>query len=269
MFVIDCAENYSKSAQRIKDLGAAGVIRYFNPLTQGHDSGKSLTAAEAKAWAAVGLPVGIVVEGWGGAGGHGGIDAVSGKRDAERVLAWLPSVGLPPQPKLIVWFAVDNDETAAQINRDEVEYFDAIRSVFNAEPAPFRPRIGIYGSGWSCMSMVGSKRADEAWVAGSTGWAHYHDYVAANGWRLLQRIYKGEKWNGFGADTDEVNGTLEDAGLLIPFSAMNPTFKPAPLPPANPLPSPVQVPPVAPVQVNPVPPQLNSFWSFIKWVFSI
>jgi hypothetical protein len=237
-FVIDCAENYSKSAKRIKDLGAAGVIRYFNPLSNGHDSGKSLTPAEAKSWAAIAMPVGVVVEGWGDANGHGGIDGPSGKRDAERVLAWLPGVGFPPQPGLVVWFAVDTDATATQINRDEVTYFDAIRAVFNAEPAGFRPRVGIYGSGWSCMSMLGSKRADEAWVAGSPGWAHYHDYVATNGWRLLQKIYPGEKWHEFNADTDTVNGSLADAGLLVPFTATNPLFRPAPLPKADPLPGP-------------------------------
>ena len=86
-FVIDCAENYSSKANTIKAFGAAGVMRYFNPLTKGRDSGKSLTIAEAKAWAAIGMPVGIVVEGYGLANGTG-VDGPSGSRDAREVLAW-------------------------------------------------------------------------------------------------------------------------------------------------------------------------------------
>lgn len=242
MFVIDCAENYSSRAAFIKSCGASGVVRYFNPLTNGHDSGKSLTPAEAHAWADAGMYVGIVVEGYGMANGTG-VDGPAGSRDARLVLNWLPSVGLKANPNLIVWFAVDADASAEQINQNEVAYFDAVRQRFNMEPAAARPRVGIYGSGWSCMSMVGSKRCDEAWVAGSTGWAHYHDYVAANGWRLLQKIYPGEKWNGLNADTDTVNGTLLDAGLMIPFASLvtNPQRPNSP-PQAKPLPGPT-VPP--------------------------
>ena len=239
MFVIDCAENYSSRGASIKSAGAAGVIRYFNPLTNGHDAGKSLTATEARAWAALDMPVGIVVEGYGMANGTG-IDGPSGQRDAREVLAWLPSVGLPPCPALVVYFAVDTDASAAQINQNEVSYFDNIRLVFNRSSAPTRPRVGIYGSGWSCMSMVGTKRCDEAWVAGSTGWTHTKDYVASNGWRLLQKIYPGEMWNGINADTDTVNGSLADAGLMVPFAFANGGYKPTDktIPQANPLPGP-------------------------------
>jgi len=211
MFVIDCAEDYSKQGASIQKLGAAGIIRYFNPLTNGKDSGKSLTPAEAKRWKALGMPVGVVVEGYGLANGTG-VDGPSGTRDARGVLAWLPTVGLI-SPR-VVWFAVDTDASAAQINNNEVAYFDSIRRVFGSFC-----QIGIYGSGWSCMSMVGTKRADKAWVAGSPGWAHYRDYVNAGGWTLLQKIYPGEKWNGFNADTDTLapGVTLASAGLLVPF----------------------------------------------------
>ena len=211
MFVIDTAEDLSNKADSIKKMGAAGIMRYFNPLSNGHDSGKSLTTAEAKRWAEVGLPVGVVVEGYGLSNGTG-VDGPSGSRDAREVLSWLPTVGLSSIP--IVYFAVDTDASAEQINNNEVKYFDAIRNLFTAK------RIGIYGSGWSCMSMVGTKRADVSWVAGSPGWAHYKDYVAAGGWALLQKIYPGEKWNGLNADTDTVNPklTLAGAGLIIPFA---------------------------------------------------
>jgi hypothetical protein len=233
MFVIDTAEDLSNKADSIKKMGATGIMRYFNPLSNGHDSGKSLTTAEAKRWAEVGLPVGVVVEGYGLANGTG-VDGPSGSRDAREVLQWLPSVGLTQIP--VVWFAVDTDASADQINHNEVEYFDAIKSAFNAAPFSSRPQIGIYGSGWSCMSMVGTKRADKAWVAGSPGWSHYKDYVAANGWTLLQKIYPGEKWNGLPADTDTVNPklTLAGAGLIIPFaSAQLPAWN-APSTPAKP-----------------------------------
>lgn len=240
LFVIDCAENYSKRAQMIKAAGCAGVIRYFNPLSNGKDSGKSLTVDEVRVWSSIGMAVGVVVEGYGMANGTG-VDGPSGIRDAKEVLAWLPSVGLNPSPALVVYFAVDTDASASQINGDEVAYFDNIRSVFNTSAPAARPRVGIYGSGWSCMSMIGTKRADEGWVAGSTGWAHYKDYVAANGWRLLQKITANEMWNGINADVDTVNGTLADAGLMVPFSAPR-AYVPSPPKAAAPLPGPTPAP---------------------------
>jgi Domain of unknown function (DUF1906) len=215
--VLDFAENYGSRAQNMVKLGVAGVMRYFNPLTNGRDSGKSLTAAEARQYAAAGILVGIVVEGYGMANGTG-VDGPSGSRDAREVLAWLPTVGLPPNPNMCVYFAVDTDASAAQINSNEVAYFNAIQGIFGAQPAALRPQVGIYGSGWSCMSMVGTKRADHAWVAGSKGWAHYADYVTARGWTLLQTIWPNETWNGMNCDTNTVNGTLADAGLQLPFA---------------------------------------------------
>ena len=249
-YVIDCAENYSGKAHTIKTLGAAGVMRYFNPLTRGRDSGKSLTLAEAKAWAAIGMPVGIVVEGYGLANGTG-VDGPSGSRDAREVLAWLPTVGLLPNPRMVVYFAVDTDASSNQINHNEVAYFDAIRSVFLTVGVNVRPQIGIYGSGASCLAMVGTKRADHSWVAGSPGWTSYQTYVSSRAWTLLQRIYSHETWNGFNADTNQVNGSVADAGLQVPFIAQTQT-QPQPQPQpmityGTALPPVVPMPPVVPV----------------------
>lgn len=252
MFVIDCAQDYSLQALKLKSLGASGVMRYFNPLSNGKDSGKSLTAAEAHRWAGYGMPIGIVVEGYGLANGTG-VDDPSGTRDAREVLAWLPTVGLTPSPLLVVYFAVDTDATTAQINDNEVAYFNAIGSVFNAQPLASRPQIGVYGSGATCLAMVGTKRAAKAWVAGSTGWTGYASYVAANGWTLLQKIYPGEMWNGFHADTNTVNGSLISAGLQVPFALSAPTItKVAPTPSMNP-----------PGNVTPAAPSKSIFGSFI------
>jgi hypothetical protein len=223
MLAIDCAENYGASAAKFKALGVDAVIRYFNPLSDGRDSGKSLTAAEAKEYAAAGLQVGIVVEGYGFANGTG-VDGPSGTRDATEVLAWLPSVGIAVNNDLVVWFAVDRDTTAYQINNNVVAYFDAIKAVFGAvgnAPMDARepPRIGVYGSGWTCFSMVGTRRADVAWVAGSTGWADYKSYVASNAWTLLQNIWPREVWNGFNCDTNQVNDAHGSPGFVTPFAA--------------------------------------------------
>jgi hypothetical protein len=258
MFVVDCAEDYSAKGSTIKAFGAAGVMRYFNPLTNGHDSGKSLTPAEARRWAVLGMPVGIVVEGYGMANGKG-VDGPSGTRDAREVLAWLPSVGLPPSSSLCVYFAVDTDATATQINTNEVAYFDAINVVFNELPASRRPTVGSYGSGWTCLTMQGTKRVTNTWVAGSPGWAHYKDYVASNAWTLLQKIYPGERWQGMNMDTNTVQKSLADAGLLIPFAPVLAAAASATLPQisTNPRPPVTQHPPVTPL------PPAKGFWATV------
>lgn len=216
MLAIDCAENYGSSAAKLKGLGVDAVIRYFNPLSDGRDSGKSLTAAEARQYAAAGLQVGIVVEGYGFSNGKG-VDGPSGTRDAREVAAWLPTVGIPVATDLVVWFAVDRDVTAYQINNNVVAYFDAIRAEFDL--IGNAPRIGVYGSGWTCFSMTGTRRADVAWVAGSTGWSEYRSYVASNAWTLLQNIWPRETWKGFDADTNQVNDQHGSPGFVVPFSA--------------------------------------------------
>ena len=244
MLAIDCAENYGPQAERLKALGVDAVIRYFNPLSDGRDSGKSLTAEEARQYAAAGLQVGIVVEGYGLSNGTG-VDGPSGTRDATEVLAWLPTVGMPLSPELTVWFAVDTDATAAQINNNEVNYFDAINRVFSTLSADRRPVVGIYGSGWSCLSMNGTRRAAKTWVAGSKGWAlvngkmvlgtklwsDYSVYVASGAWTLLQHIWPDEKWEGFNADTNTVNETHGSPGFVFPFL---PTDVPPMAQPQNP-----------------------------------
>lgn len=236
--VLDTAQDYSRQASKLIALGVGGVMRYFNPLTNGRDSGKSLTASEAKAWAAANMPVGIVVEGWGLANGTG-VDALSGARDATEVLNWLPSVGIKVTSDLVVYFAVDTDASTTQINQNEVAYFDAIASVFAGASPLRRPKIGIYGSGASCLAMLGTNRAKHAWVAGSTGWTGYQSYVAGGKWTLLQKIWPGEIWQGFSADTNQLQGTLAAAGLQVPFAeiaALGPrVVKPlAPTPSMNP-----------------------------------
>jgi hypothetical protein len=228
---IDCASDYSSRGANIKAAGCTGIIRYFNPLTNGRDSGKSLTRAEALRWQALNMPVGIVVEGYGLSNGTG-VDGPSGTRDAREVIAWLPTVGLTPCPQLAVYFAVDTDATATQINENEVAYFDAIATVFNSQVPAARPRVGIYGSAASCLAMVGTRRAALAWVAGSTGWDDYTTYVNSMAWTLLQKIYPNEIWNGINADTNRVNAAHGSPGLWVPFSPVTASGL-VPVPPSN------------------------------------
>lgn len=245
--VIDTTEDYSSQAARLRSLGVVGVMRYFNPLTNGRDSSKSLLPSECARWADAGMPLGIIVEGYGGANGTG-IDGPSGARDAKRVLIWLKAMGLLTTSGRTIWFAIDTDATAEQINSNEVEYFNAIRTVFDQQTV-FRPQIGVYGSGWTCLTMVGTKRADHGWLAGSSGWAKYAEYVASNGWTMLQHIYPGEKWNGFNLDTNVVNQRdgLQGAGLYVPVRGQ--VFGTAPKPPMPPT-TPTAVAPTAPTQAS-------------------
>ena len=74
------------------------------------------------------------------------------------------------QPNLsAVYFAVDNNFYAADVNGAISQYFHAINSALAANgPAPFR--VGVYGSGLTCGSILAAGLARYAMLSGSSKW---------------------------------------------------------------------------------------------------
>jgi hypothetical protein len=171
------------------------------------------------------MPVGIVVEGYGGVHGKG-ITDVQGKRDAEQVLKYLPTVGIPLHPSTVIWFSVDTD-IGGQVPltyNDVLMYFRAINLEFEKISSIERPRIGVYGSGSVCRRVINYILASVTWLAGSTRWANYAGYVASEAWTLSQKIHPGERWNGYACDTNIVNDKHGSPGLWVPFALHPATY---------------------------------------------
>ena len=77
-----------------------------------------------------------------------------------------------------IYFGVDVDATAAQVNSNVLPYFKAVAAAFGPDPTLPSYQIGVYGSGATCDAVMSAGLASHAWLAQSTGWRNYKPYSA-------------------------------------------------------------------------------------------
>lgn len=220
--IIDTNRNTTSRLAALKALGIDTVIRYLTPNFAGE---KAIEAPEAHALAAAGVKLGLVFEVYGGVGGfiYHDINAASGKSHAEFVLDYAPKVGAPAGA--VIYFAIDTDASASQINRLVLPYFSVVEAVMAG-----RYRVGVYGSGAVCTAVRAAGLAHKAWLSQSMGWMHSRTYRGSNLWDLLQGPVT--MIGGLDTDPNEVNRARPDVGFFVPFSGvLAPT--PPPIDPAS------------------------------------
>jgi hypothetical protein len=206
VLAIDVAEDVTPHLDQIVAAGIKTVFGYMSSINPA--GSKCWTPGRVKAFAAKGLRIGLVHEGYGGVGGKG-ISAADGVRDGSYCRARAMVLGAPAGA--CVYFGCDQDFTAAQITSLVIPYFTAIRKQF----ADRRYRVGVYGSGVVCAAVINSGLADLSWQAQSKGWQGF----AA--WRAKADMVQGPegKVAGVDADTDQPQG---DIGDFVPVFASDP-----------------------------------------------
>jgi hypothetical protein len=195
--IIDIAED---ATAKLPQLKAAGITTIFGYLSSINPAGaKCLTPCRVRAIAAAGIRVGLVHEGWGGAGGRG-ISAADGARDGGYCRAAAPTLGAPKGA--CVYFACDCDFLPMQIAAMVIPYFRAIRLAF----AGSQLRIGVYGSGAVCTAVIGAGLADLSWEAQSKGWLAYSQ------WLQKASMVQGPEQllKGLDVDTNTARGDIGD-----------------------------------------------------------
>jgi hypothetical protein len=203
--IIDTNNDVTAHLAALEADGISCVIRYISTYTAGE---KCVKPAEARAIAAAGLKLGLVFEVWGGSDNftHGDINAASGARDGAFAADWAARVGAPAGT--IIWLAVDNDASPAQIDKLIIPYFRAAKAAL----AP-RWRAGIYGCGAACAAALDAGAADAAWLSNAMGWSGSRAFAASRRWRLLQ--HPEATLHGLSVDYDEAAGN--DYGAFVPF----------------------------------------------------
>lgn len=164
--------------------GRQFVIRYHSRTTQQPE--KRLEPKEAAELARAGLFLASVyqdrarqVEDFGAARGE--LDAVS-------ALTFAGQVGQPAGSA--VYFAVDEDFSAAQIQSAVLPYFHAVDRVFKtAGSGTAYLRIGVYGSGLTCRLVGALPFVDFTWLAEATGW---RESAGFTGWDVKQHRNQGQ-----------------------------------------------------------------------------
>lgn len=217
--IIDASIETTNHLAALKAANIHTIFRYLDPI--GPSEPKSIKNPEAKAIAAAGLQLALVSEGW-GSFAHGAISAGAGERDAEFALKTAPTLGAPDGAA--VFFAVDVDATAAEIQKLVLPYFGAIHSVVGQ-----KYRVGVYGSGAVCSATMAAKLADLSWLSCSTRWTGSQAYAASGQWALRQ--HPPTHVAGVPCDIDDAA-----PGVEVGFQPFAPPVV-APPPPAAPKPS--------------------------------
>lgn len=180
------------SATCLVAAGQRFAIRYHSARTTQPE--KRLHPREAAGLARAGLSIASVyqdrarkVEDFG---------AARGAEDAAAALIYAGQVGQPPGSA--VYFAVDEDFSALQIQAVVVPYFRAIARVF-AEAGNGTPylTVGVYGSGLTCRLIGALPFVSFTWLAEATGWRESKIYTA---WQVRQHRNTGQTLCSLGVD---------------------------------------------------------------------
>jgi Domain of unknown function (DUF1906)/Lipase (class 3) len=210
--IIDTNQVTTPQVVHLQADGIKTVIRYLSAINPA--GAKCVKAPEAKALAAAGIRLALVNEGWGDFA-HGGISAGAGERDGKFCAGYAGSVGA--SAGAAIFYAVDVDATATQINKLVLPYFAAIKEEMEASGF----RTGVYGSGAVCAAVIKAGLADLAWLSCSTGWTGSRQYLAAKPKELVLVQHVPTMLAHMDCDPDDAFG---DFGDFLPFDVPEATF---------------------------------------------
>ena len=175
--------NCEASAACLVAAGRSFVFRYHSRTTT--QAEKRLGPREAALLARAGLDVATVYQDR--ARQPEDFGAVRGEQDAISALVYAGQVGQPAGSA--VYFAVDTDFSAAQIQQLVLPYFNSIASVFSQAGGgtPYL-KIGVYGSGLGCRLVGALPGVSFKWLAEATAWRESAAYA---GWDVKQHVNGG------------------------------------------------------------------------------
>lgn len=177
--IIDASVNTTKALTCIASEGIDTIIRYYCGDPKG--AWKVLRTSEARHVIDAGLKLCIVYE---ASAKASYFSYASGKLDGEFACRYGSRIIGQPKGSMI-YFAVDFDADDETIKSRIIPYFHGVREEVAAAGSPYR--IGVYGSGLTCGTLLDQKLVDLAWLAQSTGWRKYEAFKASRRWALLQK----------------------------------------------------------------------------------
>ena len=162
---------------QMKAVGVSTIIRYYD-----HEDetlpGKTLRRGERDTIVMNGLKMGVVFQ-------HknnkfASFTALRGRQDAERSLL-LAAENSQPRGSAI-YFGVDGSWRAPSELASIVAYFQQV----NATMAGSGYRVGVYGSGLVCNTLLANGLAELCWLAAPTTWPDFSAWYQTKRWKLVQ-----------------------------------------------------------------------------------
>lgn len=186
---------------QMKAIGVNTIIRYYD-----HEDetlpGKTLRRGERDVILMNGLKMGVVFQ-------HknnkfASFTAQRGRQDAERSLV-LAAENAQPRGSAI-YFGVDGAWSTPYELANIAAYFREV----NARVTTGGYRVGVYGSGLVCNTLLADGLAELCWLAAPAAWPQFSGYYQTKKWRLVQ--LPTTQCGGRNVDFNLTNGIEVDYG---------------------------------------------------------
>lgn len=206
---LDTTMELTRHAEALKAQGYDFALRYYS-----NNAAKNLSLGEARALSGAGLQIGVV---WESSGTHANFfTRAQGLADGAQAFRMAQeSIGQPFGSA--IYFAVDYDPTLADLDGGISNYFTGVHAALyvanNGQPSY---RVGVYGSGLCCGTLVERGVASLSWLSQSTGFAGSRQYADQKRYDILQLLparIVGADGIVLGVDPDATHPE-RDAGLF-------------------------------------------------------
>jgi hypothetical protein len=191
--------------RKMKEVGVGTIIRYYDHVDE-TIRGKTLHKSERDLIASRGFAIAVVFQHYNQR--FTSFTPERGAADAERSLV-LAEENSQPRGSAI-YFGVDGGWKTAK----ELANIEAYFRVVGAGLAGSGYRIGVYGSGLVCRTLLGKGLAELCWLSNARTWPEYEPYRRSLKWKLLQRLES--RCAGRGVDFNLTNGADTDFGQFGP-----------------------------------------------------
>jgi hypothetical protein len=235
---LDTSQNSRNLIPCMRDKGISAVGRYY---TKRRTNSKILTADEARRLSDAGITIWTVYQNR----HREAVDfsSVKGKQEAEDALDYARNVVNQPVGSGI-YFSADFDASETTFNTSIRPHFEAIVAAFVAAGNPYR--IGVYGSGAVCKSLLEASLVQLTWLSQSGGFRGTADFKRSRRWNILQALPVANFCDfDDEVDPDEINNDIGDfggfslrpAGVAQPMAAQPVAIAAAPSISSIPLPA--------------------------------
>lgn len=186
---------------QMRASGINTIIRYYDHLDETLP-GKTLSRAERDLIMTNGFRIVVVFQ-------HNNDHLTSfnwlrGRQDAERSLVLAEENS--QQKGSAIYFGVDGAWNSIYDLANIVAYFREVKARLTAAAY----RVGVYGSGLVCQTLLTDALADLCWLGAPKTWPSYHEYYQTQQWSLAQLATT--RCGGRSVDFDLVNGINADYG---------------------------------------------------------
>ena len=178
---LDTTVELTRHAEALKAQGYDFALRYYS-----HNAAKNLSLGEARALSQAGLRIGVV---WETAGTRAGFfTRAQGLADGAAAFQMARDVIGQPFGSAI-YFAVDFNPTQADLDGAISNYFTGVHAaLFVAAEGQPSYRVGVYGSGLCCATLIDRGQASLSWLSQSTGFAGSRQYAEQQRYDLIQLL---------------------------------------------------------------------------------